>query len=158
MADRLRNIEPSQTKGVIVLKEPETVSWSRVSTTRKCDCCRLWSPHLVAGKRACRRFNLPRIFIVSRMLRGGSRGIMEGYSVSRKVWFILVSILQMLHLLDCVGVVQVLGFFKQACLLQPLSVVTTMFSCRINPSVEVWKELRLLSTLWLRLVGWSPQL
>lgn len=110
MADRHRNVEPSQAKGIIALKEPETVSWSRGSTTG--DCSRRLSPHLAAGKRACRRFNLPRIFIVSRILKGGSCGIMEGYVVSGKVWFILVSVLQMLqHLLDCVGASQVLVFF-----------------------------------------------
>lgn len=68
VVDHHRNVEPSQAKGIIAL-EPETVSWSRVSTTQQCDCCRLLSPHLAAGKQACRQFNLPCIFIVSRMLR-----------------------------------------------------------------------------------------
>lgn len=68
MVDRHRNFESSQAKGIIALKEPETFHAAEfqqlgmLSTAVDC--------HLVAGKRACRRFNLPRIFILSRMLRG----------------------------------------------------------------------------------------
>lgn len=62
-------LSPVRPKGLLPWRSQKPFRGA-VSTPRHCGCCRLLSPHLAAGKRACRRFNLPRIFVVSRMLRG----------------------------------------------------------------------------------------